>query len=165
MEYKAYMEQQKKDEKGRMKKKLLEWGGAIDLCSRKQEALRRVEKLQEEQRKIFGEDKTIAGMRLMAQLEKRYEQELAGIEGQIEQILWKKAEIDRMMTILSGEEQTFAILRYEKGYNFDYIGLKMHMSRATLFRLQDKLLQKMIVAEKEAEVRRQAEEVARERLA
>lgn len=149
MEYREWMEQQKKDEKGRMKRKLWEWGGALDLCGRKQEELRRVEKLQEEQRKIWGEDKTTAGMRVMAQLEKRYEAELAGIEGQIGEILRKKGEMDGLMTVLSAEEQMFVILRYEKSYGFDYIGLKMHMSRATIFRLQDKLLQKLIAAEKD----------------
>lgn len=149
MNYNEFMERQKKDEKARMKKKLLEWGGALDLCGRKQEALRRVERLQEEQRRIWEMDKTAAGLRVMAQLEKRYELELTGIEGQIGEILRKKAEMDGLMMVLSAEEQMFAILRYEKGYSFEYIGLKLHMSRATLFRLQDKLLQKLLAAEKE----------------
>ncbi len=144
MEYQEYTEKQKKSEKGQMKRKLLEWGGALDLCGRKQEELRRVEKLQEEQRKIWGENKTAAGRRVMEQLEKRYEEELQRMQGEIEEILMKKAEMDRLLTGLTGEEQSFVILRYEKGYGFDYIGLKLHMSRATLFRLQDKILKKLL---------------------
>lgn len=151
MEYKEYLAKQKKSEKGRMKKRLLEWGGALDLCGRKQEELRRVEKLHEEQRRIWGGNKTAAGRRVMEQLEERYAAELAAIEAQISEILRRKAETDRLMAGLSPEEMTFLILRFEKGFGFDYIGIKMHMSRATIFRVQERVLLQLLEEEKKIE--------------
>ena len=46
-----YLEEAEKSRKGQMKKKLLDWGGALDLCARKEEQLRKAERLRKEHRK------------------------------------------------------------------------------------------------------------------
>ena len=43
-----YLEEAEKSRKGQMKKKLLDWGGALDLCARKEEQLRKAERLRKE---------------------------------------------------------------------------------------------------------------------
>ena len=51
--------------------------------------------------------------------------------------------MDRQIEELGGEEQKFLLMRYGKGYSIDYICMKLHISRASLFRLQDKILQEL----------------------
>ena len=52
--------------------------------------------------------------------------------------------VDEMISKMKLDEKQFLQMRFEKGYGFEYISMKMHLSRATLFRLQDKVLEKMI---------------------
>lgn len=37
--------------------------------------------------------------------------------------------------------------RFEKGYGIDYIGRRLYISRATVFRMQDRILEKLRQAE------------------
>ena len=56
-----YLEEAEKSRKGQMKKKLLDWGGALDLCARKEEQLRKAERLRKEHRKIWEESDSMDG--------------------------------------------------------------------------------------------------------
>ncbi len=83
------------------------------------------------------------GRRILAEIDRKYEMELERIRDGIEQTLRRKAEMDRRIEELDGEEQKFLLMRYGKGYSIDYVCMKLHMSRASLFRLQDKILQEL----------------------
>ncbi len=138
-----YLEEAEKSRKGQMKKKLLDWGGALDLCARKEEQLRKAERLRKEHRKIWEESDSMDGRRILAEIDRKYEMELERIRDGIEQTLRRKAEMDRRIEELDGEEQKYLLMRYGKGYSIDYVCMKLHMSRASLFRLQDKILQEL----------------------
>ena len=43
--------------------------------------------------------------------------------------------------------QDYIRLRFEKGYGIDYIGRRLYISRATVFRMQDRILEKLRQAE------------------
>ena len=83
------------------------------------------------------------GQRILAEIDCRYEMELERIRDGIEETLRRKAEMDRRIEELGGEEQKFLLMRYGKGHSIDYVCMKLHMSRASLFRLQDKILQEL----------------------
>ena len=83
------------------------------------------------------------GRRILAEIDRKYEMELERIRDGIEQTLQRKAEMDKRIEELDGEEQKFLLMRYGKGYSIDYVCMKLHMSRASLFRLQDKILQEL----------------------
>lgn len=147
MGWKAYVRQEGESEKGKMKKRLLEWGAAVEICERKQEELRRVESLQEEQKKIWGEQESQGYEGFLGEIEKKYEEERKRIRGEIAEVFRKKAEMDQMLLRLDEEEQQFIELRYKKGYGFEYIAMRMFISRATLFRMQDRILKKLLEME------------------
>ena len=150
MEKRTLLARQRASEKRAMKRRLAEWGQALELCGRKQEELRRVEKLQQEQREILAENPTEQARAAMEQSEGGYAEAIRRIQGEIAAILRKKAEMDEQLCMLTGEEQSFVIMRYEKGYSLDYIGIKLHMSRATVFRIQQRALEKLLEMEKRA---------------
>lgn len=144
-----YLEQTGKSRKGQMKKALLDWGGALDLCARKEEQLRKAERLRKEHRKIWEQSESAEGQRILEEIDRAYEGELERIRDGIAETLRRKEEMDRKIRNLEGEEQQFLLMRYGKGYGFDYICLKLHMSRASIFRLQDKILQELDEVESE----------------
>ena len=74
------------------------------------------------------------GRRILEEIDRRYEMELEHIRDGIAETLRRKAEMDRQIEELGGEEQKFLLMRY---------GMKLHISRASLFRLQDKILQEL----------------------
>ena len=94
-----YLEEAEKSRKGQMKKKLLDWGGALDLCARKEEQLRKAERLRKEHRKIWEESDSMDGRRILAEIDRKYEMELERIRDGIEQTLRRKAEIDRKSVV------------------------------------------------------------------
>lgn len=47
------------------------------------------------------------------------------------------------MQDLEENEQEYIRLRFEKGYGIDYIGRRLYISRATVFRMQDRILEKL----------------------
>ena len=83
------------------------------------------------------------GRRILEEIDRRYEMELEHIRDGIAETRRRKAEMDRQIEELGGEEQKFLLMRYGKGYSIDYICMKLHISRASLFRLQDKILQEL----------------------
>lgn len=141
MEKKGYLDEKLEDEKGRMKKKLWEWGQTLERCGWKQDEIRKLTELQES-REAFWRERPKERLE-QAGVREKYEEEIQKRETEIIRLLQEKARIDEMLEQLEMEERQFAMLRFQKGYGFDYIGLKLHMGRATLFRLQDRLLYKM----------------------
>ena len=144
----TYLKKVAKTERGKMKKRLLEWGGSLELCRRKHEEIRKINRMIADVKILEGE----RPLRVMIENEHnvledviaQYAQEIRRITEHIGEIMTEKQKVDKMMEALTAEEQHFIFLRYEKGYGYDYISLKIHMSRAQCFRVNDRALDKLI---------------------
>ena len=64
-----------------------------------------------------------------------------GIKSELEEY----AKLNSCIEQLEYEEQKFVKLRYEKGYQYEYIALQTHKSRAKCFRDHDVILDKLIM--------------------
>lgn len=142
-EMEGYLERAKKSEKGRIKKRLLDWGGALDLCSRKEEQLRKAERLRNDHKKLWEQSGSPEAGRIFEEIDRTYERALEGIKEGIAEVLRQKEQMDERIAKFGWEEQQFLYMRFEKGYSFDYICMKLHMSRASIFRLQERVLQEL----------------------
>ncbi len=130
-----------KEEKERMKKRLWEWGGALERLQWKEKEL-------EKQKKYWDAVRALGERIPNEWTELEYQERSAEIRQEMGDILREKVRLDSWLKGLDFEEQEFVRLRFEKGYGFDYISLKMHRSRATIFRMQDRILEKLLEAEK-----------------
>ena len=115
-----------------MKIRLLDWGCAVERCRRIQEELRRMEELQ-------GAETLF--------LQKEFAEEKERLEERLAEIWNEKRRMDALLAGLEENEQEYVRLRFEKGYGIDYIGRRMYISRATVFRTQDRILEKLRKAE------------------
>ena len=128
--WKAYVRKGLNSEKGQMKLRLLDWGCAVERCRRLQEELRRLEEME-------GTDFLQGEIRA----------EKARLEERLTEIWREKKRMDGLLAGLEENEQEYIRLRFEKGYGIDYIGRKLYISRATVFRMQDRILEKLRKAE------------------
>lgn len=144
MEKREYLEREMKSERGEMKKRLWNWGQALELCAWKREELKKLTELWGRQREMPEGRRSREAQGDLKQMAQEYEEGVKKIRLELEEILREKKEIDRLIDQLTTDEKEFVYLRFQKGYGFDYIGMKMHLSRATVFRIQDKVLKKMI---------------------
>ena len=133
-----------KREKGQMKTRLWHWGQAVDRCLWKEEELQKQKVFYDLQRRIWAGDRSTRGKQTWQKMEQEYAEGLQRAQEELQEIIREKTKMDWMIGRLEGEEETFIRLRFGKGYGFDYIALKMHLSRATLFRLQDRALEKLL---------------------
>lgn len=149
MSRQEYLKEVAKTKRGQMKLKLWNWGGALDLCRRKHEEIRKMNRMLDDAKRLaqavpiteeVQKEYNIAFEKIVMQ----YQQEIKNIQATIEEVLTKKNSMDKMIARLDTEEQEFLHLRYEKGYGYDYISLKIHMSRAQCFRLNEKALEKLV---------------------
>ena len=134
-------------EKTEMKKQLQDWGSAMERLGWKEEELKRLQMFYGAQKQIWEggtEEKKTAELE---KIRRDYNRETDRLRREMAEILQGKADIDRKICRLNMDEEQFLRLRFEKGYGFDYIGMKMHLSRASLFRIQDRVLQKMMQGE------------------
>ena len=128
--WKAYVRKGLNSEKGQMKLRLLDWGCAVERCRRLQEELRRLEEME-------GTDF----------LQEEIRAEKVRLEERLAEIWKEKKRMDGLLAGLEENEQEYIRLRFEKGYGIDYIGRKLYISRATGFRMQDRILEKLRKAE------------------
>ena len=122
--WKAYVRRGMNSEKGQMKLRLLDWGCTVERCRR----------LQPE-----GIENTF--------LQEEFKAERARLEGRLAEIWREKKRMDALLAGLEENEQEYIRLRFEKGYGIDYIGRRLYISRATVFRMQDRILEKLRQAE------------------
>ena len=134
--------EQMREEKGELKRMLWDWGRTLERFSWKEEELRKLENFYVMRKKIWGENEN---RKDFEKNERQYEQEVKRLRLEMEEILQRKERVDGWMQGLTEEERRFLELRFEKGYGFDYIGMKMYRSRATLFRIQEQALNKLIM--------------------
>ena len=130
-------------DKGEWKKLLRNWGQALEKFNWKEEELEKLKGFHEMQKKVWEGSRLGRAERELERMEREYEEAVRGLRIEMVEILREKAKIDDMVKRMTMEEANFLRLRFEKGYGFDYIGIKMHLSRATLFRMQDKIIEKM----------------------
>lgn len=131
------------EEMERLKELLFSWGGALDQCRRKQEEMKRLGSLRLVQRQMWLESGSEGTREILEEIDQRYNDALRRIQEEVREILEKKAAVDGLLAGLGEEERQFLRLRFEEGQGFDYIAYKMHISRATAFRMQRKILQKL----------------------
>ena len=136
-------------DKGRMKVRLLDWGCAVDRCKKMQKEMARLQEMREEQKKLLEKNDLEKVEKCLKEIDEGYEREMERLETAT-LTLWKqKEEMERLIGKLAENEREYLELRYAKGYGFEYIEEKMYMSRATIFRLQDRILEKLLELEKE----------------
>ena len=124
--WKAYVRRGMNSEKGQMKLRLLDWGCTVERCRRLQEELEGTEN---------------------AFLQEEFKAERVRLEGRLAEIWREKKRMDALLAGLEENEQEYIRLRFEKGYGIDYIGRRLYISRATVFRMQDRILEKLRQAE------------------
>lgn len=136
----AYLQKEAQSTRGKVKRMLLEWGASLDQCGRKQEEIRKILRLKAECEGLADEAKSrnmVKGFSLIAEA---YDQNIALLQEEIERKLTEKRKIDDLVAMLSKEEQELLFLRYQKGFGYDYIALKLNMGRSTCFRIHDRIL-------------------------
>ncbi len=123
---------------GQMRKRLINWGGTLELCRKRQENMKKALRLKEESLScgVFGE-KLAAG----------YEREIEENVRRIEEILEEKRKLDEMIAQLDHETQRVLMMHYENGYGYEYIAQRMHISRATCFRIGKKAVETLLEME------------------
>lgn len=135
-----------KEERLQMKKKLFRWGRTLDFCQKKQ---REIEKLQKMVKQFFilGKNAPFLGEEEVSLEEAKqiYEKEIIKIVEYIKKEMEEYSKMERYIEQLEYEEQMFLKLRYEKKYQYDYIALQLHKSRAKCFRDHDVILDKLIL--------------------
>ena len=141
------MDERKKEMK-ELKKKLWEWGRAMERFVWKEEEIKKIQMFYEMQREIWEKRAGGKNNKELEQIQKEYQEEVGKLRIEMVEILREKRRMDEMIRRLEREEQTFLKHRFEKGYGFDYISVKMHLSRATLFRMQNKALEELLEIEK-----------------
>ncbi len=142
----------KQREKEEMKQRLWNWGTALNRFYRKEEELKKLQEIQEVQRKLqerYPEEKIHEEVLLLEQAQR---EDVVRLRIEMVEILRDKARTEAWLEGLTEDERCFVGMRFEKGYGFDYIAVKMHLSRATLFRLQDKVLEKMMENRRKSEM-------------
>ncbi len=104
----------------------------MERCRRLQEELRRLEEPEGTENAFLQEE---------------FKAERARLEGRLAEIWREKKRMDALLAGLEENEQEYIRLRFEKGYGIDYIGRRLYISRATVFRMQDRILEKLRQAE------------------
>lgn len=136
-------------EKRKMKKLLWNWGQAMERFRWKEEELEDLKKFHSMRRKVWEGIGTEDAMQEWKRTEKEFDEEVKRLRIEMVEILREKAWVDAVIKKLAADEELFVQMRFEKRYGFDYIGVKMHLSRATLFRMQNRILEKMILCKRE----------------
>ncbi|MGN1231410.1 MAG: sigma factor-like helix-turn-helix DNA-binding protein [Anaerotignum sp.] len=149
MGWKAYVKGELDSDKGRMKLRLLDWGDAMERCGRRQEEMKRIQKLREEQKRLLERNDAPEVAKMLEEIDRAYAEDMEKLQQEILGIYEKKRHLDGLLGRLTEEEQAYIRMRYEKGCGFDFIGMKLHMSRATVFRMQDRILEKLMQLEKD----------------
>ena len=139
-------------EKEEMKQRLWDWGTALDRFYRKEEELKKLLEIRAVQRNIQEKYPEGEIQEEILWLEQTQRKDVVRLRIEMVEILRDKARTEAWLQGLTEDERCFLGMRFEKGYGFDYIAVKMHLSRATLFRMQDKVLEKMMENRKKSEM-------------
>ena len=138
-------------QKEEMKQRLWDWGTALDRFYRKEEELKKLLEIREVQQKIQEKYPEGEIHEEILWLEQTQRKDVVRLRIEMVEILRDKARTETWMEGLTEDEKFFVGMRFEKGYGFDYIAVKMHLSRATLFRMQDRVLEKMLENRRKSE--------------
>lgn len=136
----AYLQKEAESNRGKTKRMLLEWGASLDQCARKQEEIRKMLRLKAECEGLAAQTKNKQMAKGFSLMGEAYDQNIAVLQAEIERKLTEKRMVDHMVGMRTKEEQELLFLRYQKGYGYDYIALKLNMGRSTCFRIHDRVL-------------------------
>lgn len=138
--------QEMKQQRGQMKQKLLKWGGTLEFCKRKQREIMKLQTMTK-QFLLLGEGTPFLGKENVSlkEAEQLYELEIKKITDCMKKEMKEYSVMERYIEQLDYDEQIFIEMRYEKGYNYEYIAMQTHKSRAKCFRDHDLILDKLIV--------------------
>lgn len=136
----AYLQKEAESTRGKIKRMLLEWGASLDYCGRKQEEIRRILRLKTECEEFAAQTKGKREEKGFFLMQEVYDQSIACLQTEIERRITEKRKMDAMVESLTKEERELLFLRYQKGYGYDYIALKLNMGRSTCFRIHDRIL-------------------------
>lgn len=141
---KEYLEKVAKSNEGDWKHRLWRWGGALDICRRKELEIEKVLRLRDESIRIgdFYNQQEV-----METIEKSCTEKIEHIRDIIVEVLKEKGEMDKLIVRLSPEEQRFLELRFEKGHQYNYISINMNLSRSSCFRMMDKIMEQLMEME------------------
>ncbi len=131
----------KSEEEKSWKERLFQWGGSLELCSRKEREIEKLLRLKKENEDLI---RVYQNQEALKTVSKMYDKEIENIQNFIIHILKEKNMVDIQIIKLSPDEQKFLYFRYEKGFSYDYIAVKTNQSRANCFRMQDKIIKKII---------------------
>ncbi len=146
--YKEYIDDILKSEKGIVKKRLLKWGAALNMCEMKQEEIQKIKRIKENTVKIYSSfENEIDDKKIF----KSYEKEIQHIAECIENIMEDKRLMDKYISELIPIEQEFLYFKYRKGYDFNYVALKMNVSRSQVFRIKDSAIDNLVLIIKKYE--------------
>ena len=145
--YKYYIENSLKSEKGIVKKRLLKWGGALNMCDMRQEEINRIKRTCENTVKIYSQnfmDIEHTTVRNFEKIKNEFEKEIERLYLDIENIIKEKRIMDEYIKELIPIEQEFLYLKYRKGYDFNFVAMKMNVSRSQVFRIKAAAIDNLI---------------------
>ena len=145
---KAYKKEPIEKEKGEMKQLLWNWGVALERFEWKEEELKNMTELYERQKAVWERGYSEQAAEELDRIEKEYRKQAGGLRIEMVEILREKGKVDEWIRRLTLDEQNLVQMRFEKGHSMEYIGMKMHLSRATVFRMQNRMLSKLIEMQK-----------------
>ena len=73
-----------------------------------------------------------------------YDREIAALLDEISVIQRSRAKLTELLSMLDPEERDVIVTRYIKKTRWDFVPMKVHMSRATCFRVHDRAIMKML---------------------
>lgn len=132
---KEYLKKIEKTAEGKWKHRLTAWGGALDLCRRKELEIEKILRIKNENDKILSNHKSETSL---ADISSIYDSEIENIKNIIGSIMDEKHKMDLLIANLLPEEQEFLYLRFEKGYQYEYIAMKTNFSRSSCFRMMSR---------------------------
>lgn len=134
---KEYLDKVGKTVEGKWKHRFVAWGGSLDICRRKELEIEKLMRLKADNERIgiqYGKLESIESISLC------YNEEIENIKDIISNIMQEKHRVDLLVAQLLPEEQKFLNLRFEKGYQYEYIAMKTNLSRSSCFRTMSKII-------------------------
>lgn len=129
-----------------LKADLRKWGRTTQILNEMNDEINKMEK----SFRAIEENTALQGEK-GKYIRKSCQERISNLTKEAEELMEFANKMDSIVSLLKDEEQMYIRMRYQKGLGFDAISLKMFISRATVFRLQEKCLVHMleIINEKE----------------
>lgn len=129
------------EEKTAVKKKLIAWGTAVDVCREKQFEIAKVKTLCEEMRSLSDE---IENLDVSVDIVlNAYQKAIEELCKDLEECLSEKMYMEKYIRFLDSRQQKILRLRYQDGFAWDYIPMRIGISRKQCFRIHNEAVEKL----------------------